>query len=98
MYLILSDEDRDRIRSERVLALEREHYRTVLQLEEMDALGVPADDRGRLAAVADLQTVAAALEWHRSEIAPPPRVEPEPETASGDDGSASEPLGEEASR
>lgn len=93
MYVLLTENEKAAIRQARILELEREHYRTALQLAEMDALGVPAEDRGHQAAERDLRTIEATLKWHGIDIVPSPRVEPGEETASGDDGPMTEPPG-----
>lgn len=95
MYLLLDEAGQQQLRAERLLTLEREHYRIALQLAEMDAVGVPADNPGRSAALGDLQAVEATINWHRSEIDPPQRVEPEVEPTGSDDGAEGNTLGEE---
>lgn len=96
MYLLLDENGQERIRRNRLLTLEGEHYSIVLQLGEMDAAGLPTDAPGRLAALADLHAIETAINWHRGQIEPTPRVGPGGEPASGDDGPEEKPLGEEA--
>ena len=98
MYLLLDEEGQQRIARERLLELEREHCSLVLRLEEMDGIGVPPNARGRLAVLNDLNTVEAAINWHRERLGVAERVEPGEQPQTGDDGAAntSQPVGEEA--
>jgi hypothetical protein len=100
VYTLLNSADMINMRHERLLELERSHYKTSLRLAEMDALDVPADAPGRQQFEHDLATVELTLRWHREGLGfpdPAPRVEPGPGSPTGDDGAdRNQPVGEEA--
>lgn len=102
MYALLNSADMLNIRHDRLLELERSHYRTTLRLAEMNALEVPADAPGRQQLEHDLSTIEMTIEWHRASLGiepePGPRVVGDPVPPTGDDGAASnhQPVGEEA--
>lgn len=102
MYLLLDEAGQEKIRRERLLALEQEHCSTLLRLAEMDGIGVPSSARGRQALLGDLSSIEAAINWHRSQIGfdepiGSPRVEPGATAGTDDDGAdQTQPVGEEA--
>lgn len=54
MYLLLTPEDCDNLRRERILVLEAEHFNAGLELAELDAVGADGDQaRGKLRARVD---------------------------------------------
>jgi len=101
MYALLNGADMLSLRHARLLELERTHYKTSLQLAEMDALEVPADAPGRRQLEHDLATVELTIEWHREclgfEPISAPRVEARGDASTRDDEADRKlPVGEEA--
>ena len=97
MYLLLDEDGQDRIAHERLLELEKEHCSLVLRVAEMDGIGVPPGARARLVTLNELNTVEAAINWHRERIGVAERVEPGEQPGTGDDEAANnKPVGEEA--
>jgi len=85
MYSILSGEERQALRVERVRTLEIEHYRTVLQLAELEAVsGEPAVARS-----AELHTEQAELQrritMHTSHLGLEAENGPTPDAGSNED-------------
>lgn len=99
MYALLTDDEMLGIRRERLLDLERTHYRTVIHLSEMDGLGAPAEAPGRVQLLRDLEAITAAIGWHRHELGidldGDGRVGTGGMVPTGDDESGSDPVGEE---
>jgi len=85
MYSVLSGEERQALRMERVRTLEMEHYRTVLQLAELEAVsGEPAAARS-----AELHTEQAELQrritMHTSHLGLGTENVPTPDTVGDED-------------
>jgi len=90
MYSVLSGEERQALRMERVRTLEMEHYRTVLQLAELEAVsGEPAAARS-----AELHTEQAELQrritMHTSHLGLETESVPIPDTAGNEDTSGND--------
>jgi hypothetical protein len=103
VYTLLNSADMLSLRHDRLLELERSHFKTSLRLAEMDALDVPDDAPGRQQLAHDLNTIELTLRWHREglgfEPESAPRVEPGPGSSTGDDEPTEpRPVGEEASK
>jgi hypothetical protein len=101
VYTLLNSADMLSLRHDRLLELERSHFKTSLRLAEMDALGVPEDAPGRQQLARDLDTIELTLRWHRESLGfepdSGPRVEPGPGSPTGDDEPTKpQPVGEEA--
>lgn len=98
-YLLLDPEGMLAIQRERLLDLERTHYRAQLQVAEMRALDVEPNAPGLIAALQDLHALEAAIGWHRwglgVEPDSAPRVEPDEAPTTGDDEPVNIPVGEE---
>lgn len=88
-YLILSAADREQVTRERIRALERGHYATVIELDELRATGAPEEHDLVRRTLADLHAIEATLRHHYERVAPPSGP------STGDDGT-SIPVGEES--
>lgn len=70
MYVELHETHRDQLKRERVLALEGDHFRTVLELDET------ADEKGRAVLIARLSDLERRIDVHVRPQATEPEDEP----------------------